>query len=134
MSKALAYQVLGLTHEVSKEEIKRAYRKMALQYHPDRNTSKEAAAKFIEINQAYDMLMQDHTDYQLYLEMLRQQYQKQAEADRIYKQRLYQILKEREEEMRQQNDKVENDIKFYSLLIAVILALIYTIVNLIVKW
>lgn len=134
MSKALAYQVLGLTHEVSKEEIKRAYRKLALQYHPDRNTSKEAAATFIEINQAYDMLMQDHTDYQLYLEMLRQQYQKQAEADRIYKQRLYQILKEREEEMRHQNDKVENDIKFYSLLIAVILALIYTIVNLIVKW
>lgn len=134
MSKALAYQVLGLTHEVSKEEIKRAYRKLALQYHPDRNTSKEAPAKFIEINQAYDMLMQDHTDYQLYLEMLRQQYQKQAEADRIYKQRLYQILKEREEEMRHQNDKVENDIKFYSLLIAVILALIYTIVNLIVKW
>jgi hypothetical protein len=37
-------------------EIKQAYRKLALQFHPDRNTSKEAAAIFIEVNEAYEVL------------------------------------------------------------------------------
>jgi DnaJ-class molecular chaperone len=50
------YDVLGVDKKASTEEIKRAYRKLALQYHPDRNKEKDAAEKFKEINEAYEIL------------------------------------------------------------------------------
>lgn len=50
------YETLGVTKNASAEEIKRAYRKLALQYHPDRNKTKEADAKFKEVTRAYEVL------------------------------------------------------------------------------
>ncbi len=50
------YQVLGVTKNSSADEIKKAYRKLALQYHPDRNKTKEADKKFKEVTQAYEVL------------------------------------------------------------------------------
>ncbi len=50
------YTLLGVTKNASPDELKRAYRKQALQYHPDKNKSKEAEEKFKEINQAYEVL------------------------------------------------------------------------------
>ncbi len=50
------YQVLGLTKSANQDEIKKAYRKLALQWHPDKNKSVEAEKKFKEINQAYEVL------------------------------------------------------------------------------
>ncbi|HVZ58400.1 MAG TPA: J domain-containing protein [Patescibacteria group bacterium] len=50
------YQILGVTKSASDDEIKRAYRKLALQYHPDRNKTKEGEAKFKEITKAYEVL------------------------------------------------------------------------------
>ncbi|QLH34077.1 MAG: J domain-containing protein [Cyclobacteriaceae bacterium] len=50
------YFILGLTIYAHAQEVKRAYRKLALQYHPDRNPSAEAAAIFIEVNEAYEVL------------------------------------------------------------------------------
>ena len=50
------YQVLGVTKNSSADEIKRAYRKLALQYHPDRNKSKEGEIKFKEVTKAYEVL------------------------------------------------------------------------------
>ena len=51
------YEVLGVTKTASGEEIKKAYRKLAMQYHPDRNPdNKEAEAKFKDINEAYEVL------------------------------------------------------------------------------
>ena len=50
------YDVLGVKKGASLDEIKQAYRKLALQYHPDRNKSKEAEEKFKEINEAYAVL------------------------------------------------------------------------------
>jgi DnaJ-class molecular chaperone len=51
------YETLGVRRDASDEEIKRAYRKLARQYHPDRNPGdKQAEAKFKEIQNAYDVL------------------------------------------------------------------------------
>ncbi len=51
------YEVLGIGREVGDGEIKKAYRKLAMQYHPDRNSgNKGAEARFKEISEAYEVL------------------------------------------------------------------------------
>jgi len=52
------YGVLGVARDASQDEIKKAFRQLALQHHPDRNprNEKEAEAKFKEINEAYEVL------------------------------------------------------------------------------
>lgn len=52
------YRILGLSHNASADEIKKAYRKLAMQYHPDRNLGKEewATDKLKEINEAFGVL------------------------------------------------------------------------------
>ena len=57
MSKRDYYEVLGLQREATEGEIKKAYRKQAMQYHPDRNAGdEEAAARFKEAAEAYEVL------------------------------------------------------------------------------
>lgn len=50
------YELLGVSKSASVEEIKKAYRKLALQWHPDKNKSSEAEKRFKEINEAYEVL------------------------------------------------------------------------------
>ncbi len=53
------YDVLGVDRHAPPEEIKKAYRALSLKWHPDRNNSPEAQAKFQEINQAHEVLGDD---------------------------------------------------------------------------
>jgi molecular chaperone DnaJ len=58
-SKRDYYDVLGVSKAASKEEIKNAYRKLALQYHPDRNKAAGSEERFKEISEAYAVLSDD---------------------------------------------------------------------------
>lgn len=50
------YDILGVSKQATAAEIKSAYRKLALKWHPDRNKAQEATEKFKEINEAYEIL------------------------------------------------------------------------------
>lgn len=51
------YDILGVSKTASADEIKKAYKKLAMKYHPDRNKGdKEAETKFKEVNEAYQVL------------------------------------------------------------------------------
>src|SRR3546814_14757590 len=54
------YEILGVQRGAGAEELKKAYRKLAMQFHPDRNPGdKEAEARFKELSEAYDVLKDD---------------------------------------------------------------------------
>src|ERR1700761_230804 len=60
MAKQDYYATLGVTKDAGADDLKRAYRKLAMQYHPDRNPGDKAAeAKFKDVNEAYDILKDD---------------------------------------------------------------------------
>jgi molecular chaperone DnaJ len=55
------YQILGISRDADKEEIKRAYRRLARKYHPDVNKESGAEERFKEINRAYEVLSEPET-------------------------------------------------------------------------
>jgi hypothetical protein len=65
------YDILGITPQSGEEEIKRAYRQLAVLLHPDKNPLPEAEASFKEVNEAYEVLS-DPVARDIYNEMLKQ--------------------------------------------------------------
>src|SRR5207247_4603699 len=50
------YEILGVSRSATDDELKKAYRRLAKQYHPDANKEQGAEARFIEVNEAYEVL------------------------------------------------------------------------------
>ena len=53
------WATLGVSRSASQKDIKKAYKKLAIQWHPDKNQSPEAEEKFMEIAEAYQILTDD---------------------------------------------------------------------------
>ncbi|EDO40501.1 predicted protein [Nematostella vectensis] len=54
------YQILGVPRNASDKQIKKAFRKMAVKYHPDKNKGKDAEEKFREVAEAYEVLSDEN--------------------------------------------------------------------------
>ena len=57
MAKRDYYEILDIPKDASEEDIRKSFRKKALEYHPDRNKAPSAEQKFKEVNEAYQILM-----------------------------------------------------------------------------
>ncbi len=103
MNKKLKYfKVLGIEPTTDKAVIKRAYRKQAFLFHPDRNSSENAAKEFIRLAEAYEILMDDTWGVRSKSEAPPGKTAEEVMADRMKraKERYYQAkAREREEEM-----------------------------------
>ncbi len=60
MKKRDYYEILGIDKNSDSKEVKKAYRKLAMKYHPDKNANPDAEDKFKEINEAYEILSDDN--------------------------------------------------------------------------
>ncbi len=71
MKKRNYYKALKLKEDANPDEIKQSYRKLALEYHPDRNDSPSAEERFKEINEAYSILSdpEKRREYDRFLEL-----------------------------------------------------------------
>jgi curved DNA-binding protein CbpA len=56
VGKTCYYEVLGVAPKSSQDEIKTAYRRLALQFHPDKNKDAEAKPRFLQIQEAWEVL------------------------------------------------------------------------------
>ncbi|HAD95965.1 MAG TPA: hypothetical protein DCG19_01100 [Cryomorphaceae bacterium] len=103
------YQILGLEPGADKDAIKKAYRRLAMKYHPDVNPGAEARDKFLEVLEAYEYLMGireyqkkkfSEEDLRKAAEVMVEWARQQAKAK--YRERVYKLRKEREKEQARQ--------------------------------
>lgn len=95
------YEILGLDRDATYEAIRRAYRRLALQFHPDRNDAPDAEERFREIIEAYQVLSVASTriDYDLFIERQEQEAERR-QREETERQRESEERRQREERAR----------------------------------
>jgi len=104
LNKSNCLKTLGLSAGASKAEIKKAYRKLALIYHPDKNDSDDAIEKFIELDKAYDYLMNPAS----YMQKQKTPSPATSQAERVAKAR--ENYRKREEKEKRENEEYFNNL------------------------
>ncbi|KAI8385659.1 hypothetical protein BD560DRAFT_345523 [Blakeslea trispora] len=86
MSKRDYYQILGVTKDATETDIKKAYRKLALEYHPDRNKDANAKQRFQQISEAFEILSspQKRHEYDMEAPRFTQQYEFPSFAEDLF--------------------------------------------------
>ena len=107
------YDILGLQEGASKKEIKQAYRKMAMLYHPDLNPGKESKQKFIDILEAYEYLMgirqmnngkgMSYEDLQKFYELMKKAAEEKAKRE--YREKVREFKKQKERKQAEEYQK-----------------------------
>jgi hypothetical protein len=103
------YSILGLPHGAPKAEIKRAYRRLAFQWHPDKNPSPEAKQKFILITEAYDALMDGRTFRQRTFTPSKEATPKPKSEEEIRREKMLRYYEMRQGQFRELRRKLRND-------------------------
>ena len=97
------YQILNISKSASKDEIKKSYRKLAFEFHPDKNKSADAKEKFIQINLAHETLINDQlrSEYDLTLS--------QTENENFTSKRESEYYRKSEQEFRRKAEEYANE-------------------------
>uniref|UniRef100_A0A1B6CRZ4 J domain-containing protein n=1 Tax=Clastoptera arizonana TaxID=38151 RepID=A0A1B6CRZ4_9HEMI len=75
------YSVLGVSRDASTKDIKKAFRKLAIKYHPDKNKEKAAEKKFKQINEAYETLSDPNKREEYNLSLFGKSFDRQRNSD-----------------------------------------------------
>ncbi len=102
-SKSKYYEIFGLTEAATKSEVKRAYRKLAMKFHPDRNPDPKAHRLFLDLTDAYQILMDDKPVPQPAVNP------NQPRAGKTEDQR----IREAQERLKQQNSRIKLQQEYY---------------------
>lgn len=102
-TKAKYYEIFGLTETATKPEVKRAYRKLAMKFHPDRNPDPKAHKLFVDLTDAYHILMDDKPAPQP------QSSPNQPRSGKSEEQR----IKEAQERLKQQSNRIKLQQEYY---------------------
>lgn len=101
------YKILGLPANANKQEIKKAYRKLAFKYHPDKNKESGSDARFLEISEAYEVLMASKTRDFKKKSKDQQKKQHEEEIEKARK-RAKENLRKRYNEFKKQEEKEQS--------------------------
>jgi curved DNA-binding protein CbpA len=93
-----AYNIFGLKPGASEEEIRKRYRKLVKKYHPDVNKDADAEKTFVEIQEAYEILMAGTSEEIEYTDQAAQQFQTRYAEYQAHARQQFQARKKKEEE------------------------------------
>ena len=118
------YQILGLNEGATKEEIKKAYKKLALKFHPDKNPDLNSCKEFITITESYKRLLNDEVNpdtdiditfyLNIYIDMIKNLYEYITDENNIFNKKFFNQNNDinKKNEKKEKNNK--NDNKIYN--------------------